>query len=35
MYKQRFIVIGMTDDREVWFPPEVQSRIAGGHVFSG
>ena len=35
MSKQRFIVIGMTDEREVWFPPQVQSAIAGGHVFSG
>ena len=25
----------MTDNREVWFSPQVQSRIAGGHVFSG
>ena len=35
MSRQRFIVIGMTDEREVWFPPEVSSAIASGHVFSG
>ena len=35
MSDQRFIVIGMTDDRDVWFPPEVLSRIAAGRVFSG
>lgn len=33
--RQRFIVIGMTDDRAVWFPPEVQAAIAAGRVFSG
>ena len=31
----RFIVIGMSDRREPWFPPEVQAAIASGHVFSG
>jgi len=35
MSRQRFIVIGMTDDRAVWFPPEVQAAIAAGRVFSG
>ena len=35
MSRQHFIVIGMTDDREVWFPPEVQAAIAAGRVFSG
>ena len=35
MSKQHFIVIGMTDDRTVWFPPEVVSVISAGRVFSG
>ena len=35
MSKQRFVVIGMTDDRTVWFSPEVRDAIAGGRVFSG
>lgn len=35
MSRQRFIVIGMTDDRKAWFPPEVRSAIAAGRVFSG
>ena len=35
MSRQRFIVIGMTDDREAWFPPEVRAAIAAGRVFSG
>ena len=35
MCKQHFIVIGMTDDREVWFPPEIRAAIAAGRVFSG
>ena len=35
MSRQHFIVIGMTDDREVWFPPEVREVIAAGRVFSG
>ena len=35
MSKQKFIVIGMTDDREVWFPPQVREAIAAGRVFSG
>ena len=35
MSRQHFIVIGMTDDREVWFPPEVREVIAAGCVFSG
>jgi len=35
MSRQRFIVIGMTDDRNLWFPPEVCSAISAGKVFSG
>lgn len=35
MSRQHYIVIGMTDDRKVWFPPEVLSAIAAGRVFSG
>ena len=35
MSRQHFIVIGMTDDREVWFPPVVRAAIAAGRVFSG
>jgi len=35
MSRQHFIVIGMTDDRDAWFPPEVRAAIAAGHVFSG
>ena len=35
MSRQHFIVIGMTDDRKVWFPPEVQAAIQAGRVFSG
>ncbi|MBO7372263.1 MAG: precorrin-6y C5,15-methyltransferase (decarboxylating) subunit CbiE [Bacteroidales bacterium] len=35
MSRQRFIVIGMTDDREAWFSPEVRAAIDGGRVFSG
>ena len=35
MSRQHFIVIGMTDDREAWFPPEVLSAISAGRVFSG
>ena len=35
MSRQHFTVIGMTDDRSVWFPPEVVSVIAAGRVFSG
>ena len=35
MSRQHFTVIGMTDDREVWFPPEVRAAIAAGRVFSG
>lgn len=33
--RQHFIVIGMTDDRETWFPPEVRAAIVAGRVFSG
>ena len=32
---RHFIVIGMTDEREVWFPPQVRDAIAAGRVFSG
>lgn len=32
---RHFTVIGMTDEREVWFPPQVRDAIAAGHVFSG
>ena len=35
MSRQRFVIIGMTDDREAWFPLEVRAAIAAGHVFSG
>ena len=35
MCRQHFIVIGMTDEREVWFPPQVSAAIAAGRVFSG
>ena len=35
MCKQHFIVVGMTDDREVWFPPEIRAAVAAGRVFSG
>lgn len=35
MSRQHFIVIGMTDEREAWFPPEVLAAIAEGRVFSG
>lgn len=35
MSRQHFTVIGMSDEREVWFPPQVQAAIAAGHVFSG
>ncbi|MBO4536588.1 MAG: precorrin-6y C5,15-methyltransferase (decarboxylating) subunit CbiE, partial [Bacteroidales bacterium] len=35
MCRPHFIVIGMTDEREVWFPPQVSAAIAAGRVFSG
>lgn len=35
MSKQLFIVIGMTDDRDLWFPPRIRAAIQAGHVFSG
>ena len=35
MSRQKFIVIGMSDDRAVWFPPQVREAIAEGRVFSG
>jgi len=30
-----FVVIGISDSRQQWFPPQVERLIAGGHVFSG
>lgn len=30
-----FIVIGISDSRKSWFPPEVEKEIRNGHVFSG
>ena len=35
MSEQKFVIIGMTDDRQAWFPPEVMAAIAAGRVFSG
>ncbi|MCR5745161.1 MAG: precorrin-6y C5,15-methyltransferase (decarboxylating) subunit CbiE [Bacteroidales bacterium] len=35
MSRQHFYVIGMTDEREVWFPPQVCDVISRGRVFSG
>ena len=35
MSRQHFYVIGMTDEREVWFPPQVRDVISRGRVFSG
>ena len=35
MSRQKFTVIGMTDDHDLWFPPEVQAAISSGHIFSG
>ena len=32
---RHFTVIGMTDEREVWVPPQVRDAIAAGRVFSG
>ena len=32
---RHFTVIGMTDEREVWFPPQVRDAIAASRVFSG
>ena len=31
----KFIIIGITDNPQPWFPPEVLDIISGGHVFSG
>ena len=31
----KFVVIGITDNPEPWFPPEVLNIIRGGQVFSG
>lgn len=30
-----FTIIGISDEREVWFPPVVLNVIASGHVFTG
>lgn len=35
MYRQHFTVIGLTDERELWFPPQVRRVISAGRVFSG
>ena len=35
MSRQHFYVLGMTDDRAVWFPPDVRAVIDAGRVFSG
>jgi len=32
---RHFIVIGLSDGRDLWFPPEVQAAISAGRVFSG
>ena len=32
---KKFTVIGMSDSRQVWFPPQVTKVIAAGRVFSG
>lgn len=32
---REFIVIGISDSRRPWFPPEVEAEIRVGHVFSG
>ena len=34
-FMQRFIVIGITDNPEPWFPPEVLEIIKNGKMFSG
>ena len=34
-FMQRFIVIGITDNPQPWFPPEVLEIIKNGKVFSG
>jgi len=35
MYKHKFIIIGMDDNREPFFPPEVLCHIRRGKIFSG
>lgn len=35
MSDRKFAVIGLTDSREQWFPPDVTSIIKAGKVFSG
>ena len=35
MYKGTCIIIGITDSRRQWFPPEVEAVIARGKLFSG
>ena len=35
MSDRKFTVIGLTDSREQWFPPDVTSIIKAGKVFSG
>ena len=30
-----FTIIGLSDRRSPWFPPEVEAAIRGGHVFAG
>ena len=32
---KRFVVIGITDRPQPWFPPEIMEAIRGGRVFSG
>lgn len=32
---REFIVIGISDSRQPWFPPEVEAEIRGARVFSG
>lgn len=32
---KKFTVIGMSDSRQVWFPPQVMNLITAGRVFSG
>lgn len=32
---KKFTVIGLSDERQAWFPPEVEAVIAAGQIFSG
>ncbi len=32
---REFVIIGLTDNRSPWFPPEVVSEIKSSRVFSG